>query len=91
MKSLHRISFDSNNGEWRNASPQDWYELGYDPQSASELAAMGDSLKDGVHVILYMSDLEVEAVLEFDMDSQRWAARPMWETKHDVLGDENSK
>ena len=37
-----------------------------------------DKLKDGMHVIIYITtEVEMEAVLEFDTKYDRWTARPI--------------
>lgn len=54
------------------------YFLHFD-QSIRDLAAMGDALRDGAKVILYMTDeYEVEGVLVRDGDI--WLGRPDYST-----------
>jgi hypothetical protein len=42
---------------------------------------MAGKLSNGVHVKLYDGqEIEVEAVLEFDQEANRWMASPLWNT-----------
>lgn len=78
MTALPRIRFDSNDGDMEDG---EWvaYWLGFH-ESRRELAALGPALKDGLRVVLYMSDMEVEAILEFDRKRDFWIGRPIWDT-----------
>jgi hypothetical protein len=68
---MHRVYFDTNDAiDPRN----DLYWLGLN-QSKLDLEAMGDDLKEGTRVVIYMTnELEMEAVLEF-IGRRGWAAR----------------
>jgi hypothetical protein len=68
---MHRVYFDTNEGcrdgygLWLNASRED-------------LARIPDGPRDGMTVIIYMTDeLEMEAVLAFDSDQNVWTALPV--------------
>ena len=69
---MHRVFFDSNEGG---------YETGYLlwlPLSRSDLAEIGPDLKNGLRVIIYMpEELEFEAELVFDDQSDCWKAMPV--------------
>lgn len=41
-------------------------------------------LRPGMIVTLWDTDLEVEAVVEFDQRQQRWWGRPDWSTSRDL-------
>jgi hypothetical protein len=47
-------------------------------------ASLLNYLKTGLRAILYEPGLEVEAVIEFDVESQRWLGVPDWSTRHDI-------
>ena len=47
----------------------------------------GDSLpplRTGERVLLYDEEMEVEAVAEYDAESQYWLAAPDWTTRRDL-------
>lgn len=71
---MHRIYFDSNEGD-----PAGRYDLGI-PGSLRDIAALKTELNSGGRVLLYMDDLEVEAVLDWDAALGQWWARPSWDT-----------
>ncbi len=85
MSELPRVFFDSNDGDFADG---EWvaYWLGHE-SSKRDLAAIGPLLKDGLRIILYMEDMEVQAVLEFDRARDVWLGRPIWETQRDLPGD----
>lgn len=71
MTELHRVFFDGNDG-----SEQYGYLLWFD-LSKRDLAAIGDSLKVGLRVVIYSPDeLEYEAILEHDEEGN-WIGRPI--------------
>ncbi len=37
-------------------------------------------LRDGEHVLLYDEDMEIEAIVEFDVEHSRWMGVPDWAT-----------
>ena len=71
--------------------PVDFNTIDWDPEDRvwintivnKELAAV---LRPGLRVLLYDTDLEVEATVECDAGrpSHRWLARPHWPTRRDV-------
>jgi DNA-binding MarR family transcriptional regulator len=62
--------FDSN-----DAVDNDVYWLGF-TRSREDLAAIGGELREGLRVVIYMTDeLEMEALLAFDPDRRVWLAR----------------
>jgi hypothetical protein len=70
--SFPRVFFDTNDG-----TPEDGYCLGFD-QSRNDLEALGDDLRDGTKVTLYMPDeLEMTATLRFDPTEKVWWADPI--------------
>jgi hypothetical protein len=72
---MHRIYFDTNEGDARGR-----FDLGI-PGSLHDIEPIAPQLTDGMRVILYDSEeLEVEAVLEYDQNYQRWMADPIWST-----------
>jgi hypothetical protein len=72
---MHRIYFDSNEGDERGR-----FDLGI-PGALRDIEPISSDLTDGMHVILYDNEeLEIEAVLEFDQEYQRWMASPLWNT-----------
>lgn len=69
---LPRIFFDTNRG-----TEEHGYWLGFD-QSLKDLEILGDKLRDGARVIIYMSEeLEMDAVLRFDLAATVWWADPI--------------
>ncbi|TAJ35697.1 MAG: hypothetical protein EPO55_24855 [Reyranella sp.] len=43
-----------------------------------DIAPIADQLRDGMHVIIYMTDeLEMEAILRFDAEWKAWTAMPV--------------
>ena len=70
-----RIYFDPNEGDERDRS-----DLGI-PGALRDIEPVAAEMAEGMHVILYDNEeLEVEAVLELDRASERWMARPLWDT-----------
>jgi hypothetical protein len=41
--------------------------------------------REGLRVVTFDLDLQVEAGLEFDHERQQWWARPDWATRRDLL------
>jgi len=78
MTSLHRVYFDANEG-----SRSDGYFL-HLPESRMDIAAIGNTLRDGLRVIIYTTGgLEIEALLEYAPEDDRWVALPVHGTiKH---------
>jgi len=87
MTQLPRVYFDTNEG----------HEAGYLlilDQSVRDLAALGERLRDGLRVIIYMTgELEMEAHLRFDRASTvrrpdepegAWIAEPIEGTIRDL-------
>ena len=72
---MHRVFFDSNTG-----GQETGYPLIFD-QSLKDLALIEEtSLKEGLHVIIYMPhELEAEAELFYDREFRVWRARPVSE------------
>jgi hypothetical protein len=68
---LHRIYFDCNKGD-----AQGRFDLGI-PGSLRDIEPIADQLREEMHVIIYMDDIEVEAALEYGETSRRWMARPV--------------
>jgi hypothetical protein len=69
---MHRIYFDTNEGTY-----SDGYALCL-RKSLEDLALIASELRDGLHVIIYMTDeLEMEAILEFDRTHGVWMAKPI--------------
>jgi hypothetical protein len=74
MAELPRIYFDTNEGGG------DTFFLDI-PGSLKDICRLGDSLRPGIRVLLYMTDeLEVEANLEYDPEYKRWIGRTDWST-----------
>ena len=70
--SLPRVFFDTNDG-----TMEDGYWLGFD-QSWTDLQALGDELREGTRVTIYMPDeLEMTATLRFDASEKVWWAKPV--------------
>lgn len=70
MKELPRIRFSTND---RAAVPNS-YGL-WLPQSVQDLEQLGESLVEGLRVIIYEAgELEMEAVLRFDSAFNAWVA-----------------
>lgn len=70
---MHRVYFDTNEG----CVDRDGYGLWSDT-SREDLARIPDGPRDGMMVILYMTDeLEMEAVLAFDSERNVWIALPV--------------
>jgi len=64
--------FDTNDGDG-----QFGYQLVF-ADSLKDLAAIGDDLRDGLRVIIYMpQELEMEAVLKFDPKAGIWLGLPV--------------
>ena len=78
--SLPRVMFDTNE-PWGTEPEGFW--LGF-AQSRLDLEKIGDDLRDGLRVVIYMiGELEMEATLEFDRNSNVWVAYPFPQTiKH---------
>lgn len=53
-------------------------------------ADLATTLRPGLVTVLYDETLEVEAVVEFDEDDQRWWAEPRWSTSRDLPCPESS-
>ena len=69
---MHRIMFDTNDG-----NDQFGYELKF-ADSLKDIAAIGDDLRDGLRVVIYMPhELEMEAVLKFDPKAGIWLGFPV--------------
>jgi hypothetical protein len=69
---MHRIMFDTNDG-----NSQFGYELKF-ADSLKDIAAIGNDLRDGLRVIIYMPrELEMEAVLKFDPMAGIWLGIPV--------------
>jgi hypothetical protein len=74
---MHRVFFDSNSGD-EDGSYRLWFE-----QSKADLAKIPGGPKEGERVTIYMSDIEMEAVLEWNLSGKYWTARGLPETvKH---------
>ena len=70
---MYRIYFDENVGDQLGR-----YDLGI-PGSLRDLAPPVGKLVSGMRVTLHDDDeLELEAILEFDHNSGRWMALPVW-------------
>ena len=68
---LPRIYFDS------NAATEDGRYILSVAGSSRDIRSLGDSLRPGMRVLLYMTDeLEVEATLELDSERQIWLGLP---------------
>jgi hypothetical protein len=68
---MYRIYFDTNDMFGGR------YELGL-PGSLRDIEPIADKLRDGMHVIIYMTnELEMEAVVSFDVERNRWMAAPV--------------
>lgn len=68
---LPRIYFDS------NAATEDGRYILSIAGSLKDIRSLGDSLRPGMRVLLYMTDeLEVEATLELDGARQTWLGLP---------------
>ncbi len=69
---MHRVFFDTNEGS---------HHHGYDlhlPSSIEDLQKIGDELRDGLRVAIYMpEELEMEALLSFKEESDYWIAIPV--------------
>jgi hypothetical protein len=69
---LPRVFFDANTG-----SMEDGYWLGFD-KSRKDLEVLGDKLREGTRVIIYMPDeFEMDATLRFDAVEAVWCAEPV--------------
>lgn len=67
-----RIYFDTNEGDGDGR-----YSLNC-TGSLQDIAPIADKLKEGMRVVIYMSDeLEMQATLEFDRRYGHWMARPV--------------
>jgi hypothetical protein len=67
-----RVMFDTNDG-----SIEHGYWLGFE-QSRRDLEALGEQLRNGTRVTIYMPDeLEMEATLRFDPTEAVWWADPV--------------
>ena len=67
---MHRIYFDTNEGNGKRYAL--WLSA-----SRSDLASISSELRDGLRVIIYMTDeLEMEATLEYDAEQGAWMAIP---------------
>ena len=51
---------------------------------------LASTLRPGLAAVLYDETLEVEAVVEFDKEDQRWWAEPRWSTSRDLPCPESS-
>jgi hypothetical protein len=72
---MYRIYFDTNEGD-----EDDRFDLGI-PGSLRDIEPIASELKNGMRVVLYDGEeLEVEALIEFDVRYQRWMATPIWST-----------
>ena len=72
---MFRIYFDENAGDERGR-----HDLGI-PGSLRDIEPVAGKLANGLHVILYDGqEIEVEAILEYDGNTKRWMALPLWET-----------
>jgi hypothetical protein len=81
VDALPRIFFDTNEGTHAHG-----YELSM-PRSHVDLAALGDCLRDGLEVIIYMPDeLEMRATLTFAVEQQVWIAVPIEGSIHYLDG-----
>ena len=70
--SFPRVFFDTNDGTMYGG-----YRLGFD-QSRNDLEAIGNDLRDGTKVTIYMPDeLEMTAVLRLDETENVWWADPI--------------
>ena len=77
MSDLPRIYFDTNDQAVGGA-----YSLNI-AGSLEDIRRLGDSLRPGMRVLLYMTDeLEVEAILEYDSQYQHWLGRADMSTLH---------
>ncbi|MDJ0847169.1 MAG: hypothetical protein QNK04_02195 [Myxococcota bacterium] len=64
---MHRLSFDTNSSSERGG-----YFL-----HLSEVEQIGDELRNGLRVIIYMeNELEQEAILHYDDELGQWVAMP---------------
>jgi hypothetical protein len=78
MANLPRIYFDTN----ETGAQAGTFDLGI-PGSVRDIQRLGDSLRPGMRVLLYMTDeLEVEATLEYDNISKRWLGHADLSTLH---------
>jgi hypothetical protein len=70
--SLPRVFFDANDGTMEHG-----YWLGFD-RSLSDLQALGEELREGTRVTIYMPyELEMTATLRFDAIQKIWWAKPV--------------
>ena len=77
MSELPRIYFDTNDLAESGA-----YSLNI-AGSLEDIRRLGDSLRPGMRVLLYMTDeLEVEATLEYDSRYHHWLGRADMSTLH---------
>ncbi len=68
---MHRIFFDANTG-----NHEEGYELRF-ALSLADLESIGDELREGLMVILYMpGELEIKSVLSFDKKCGFWRGIP---------------
>jgi hypothetical protein len=67
---LHRIYFDTN-----DQLAKDFYDLSLS-RSQEDLARIDEAERAGLRVVIYMTgELELQTILEFDKEAQRWGAR----------------
>lgn len=72
MNPMHRIYFDTNDGAMEGGYPLNC--IG----SLRDIEPIADKLAAGMRVIIYMgSELEMEAILEFDHKYRIWIGRPL--------------
>jgi hypothetical protein len=72
---MYRIYFDPNAGDEAGR-----FDLGI-TGSLRDIEPIASKLKNGMRVVLYDGEeLEVEALIEFDIRYQRWMAIPIWST-----------
>jgi hypothetical protein len=70
--SFPKVFFDTNDG-----TIEQGYWLGFD-RSRRDLAALGDELREGTTVTIYMPDeLEMTATLRFNATEKVWCAQPV--------------
>ena len=73
-----RVFFDSNAGTLEHGYPLHF------AQSRSDLEALGEELRDGTVVTIYMDDLEMDATLRFERAQDVWVAVPIEGTIRDL-------
>ena len=69
---MHRVFFDSNSGNPASGGYGLWFE-----KSLTDLAAIPGGPREGMRVIIYMEDVEMEAMLTFDSGSKSWIGIPL--------------